>query len=87
MIEDLLTSFGDKLAAITEAKTNNFSKVIFKEYKHVTSNLRATRRNLRSLAIKTKPACEDSEFYLENWDQIQMGSRNKQVIQSSCAFT
>ena len=48
----------------------------FKKYDGVRRDVRAARRKLRSLADKTKTACEDMELYLEGWaNEVDNGEK------------
>jgi len=45
-------------------------------YDGVKSGIRVARRKLRSLAIKTKNACDDMELYLEGWaNEVDNGEK------------
>jgi len=54
----------------------NVTKEAFEKYDKVKSDVRGARRKLRSLADKTKTACEEMEIYLQGWaNEVDNGDK------------
>jgi hypothetical protein len=66
--ESRMNQIIDKMGFVA-AQDTRITKETFRRYDNVKTYMRAARRKIRSLADKTKTACEDLELYIDGWEK------------------
>jgi len=92
IVDEIMKKTEKKMEEITELigsvgrETIRITKDVYTKYRATRKNVRAARRRLRSLADKTKTACEDLELYLEGWDNEYDNQEKKFYLQEQLSI-
>ena len=85
-----LQNINEQIGVLKIVKANYIFSDALDTYDGVKAGVRVARRKLRSLAIKTKNACDDMELYLEGWaNEVDNGEKRlylKEQVQHNVQF-
>ena len=77
----------EQIGVVRSVAANHYFTGAFDRYDGVKRNVRVARRKLRSLAKKTKNACEAMELYIEGWaNEVDNGEKRlylKEQVQNN----